>query len=330
MTDVLVWADDKTHAFEILSKATEIAKEADGNVIALALGDQAASAKEFGAHGASKVLTNDHDLLKGTTQVEPYADALEQAIKKTNAGILLVGASIRGRDVAARVATRFEVGMGTDHANIRLEGGRLVGERSYYSGNSIRTEKLTKDPQIATIAARVYEASSGGDGSQASVESIELDIQQPKAKLVESKQEAAEGVNLEEADVVVSVGRGVKSKDDLKIAQDLALALGGAVGCTRPIAADLKWLGDEHWIGLSGHEVKPKAYIGLGVSGQIQHVAGMRGSKLIIAINKDEEAPLVKISDYAIIDDLYKIVPKLTEAIKKLGGGKEVTSSSTN
>ena len=130
-----------------------------------------------------------------------------------------------------------------------------------------------------------------------------------------------EGVHLEDADIVVSVGRGVKKKEDLALVEGLAKAIGGVVGCTRPIAADLKWLGDEHWIGLSGHEVKPKAYIGVGVSGQIQHVAGMRGSKLIIAINKDEEAPLVKISDYAIVDDLYKVLPALIKEVQKVRGG---------
>jgi electron transfer flavoprotein alpha subunit len=149
------------------------------------------------------------------------------------------------------------------------------------------------------------------------VEPIQLKLSPPRAKIAKREKKETGGVHLEDADVVVSAGRGIKKKEDLKLAEDLAKALGGQVGCTRPIAADLKWLGDAHWIGLSGHEVKPKAYIGLGVSGQIQHVAGMRGSKLIIAINKDEEAPLVKISDYAIVDDLYKVVPALINELKK-------------
>lgn len=319
MGDVLVYAPEAEHAFELLGKARELASQLGGKVVYAALGDQAGEAAQFVHRGADRVLTNVDPLLAGF-QVEPYTDALHQIVQAVKPSIVLIGSTIRAKDAAARLATRLEVGAGSELYDLRLENGRLTGDRVFYSGNSIATEQLTKDPQIAVVPARAYEAPAPDAGRKGSIEPIPLTLSPPKAKLLQSEAKVEQGVNLEDASIVVSAGRGLKKKEDLAMVEDLAKVLGGVVGCTRPIAADLKWLSDAHWIGLSGHEVKPKAYIGLGVSGQIQHVAGMRGSKLIVAINKDEEAPLVKIADYAIVDDLYKVVPALTQEIRKLRG----------
>lgn len=319
MGDVLVTAPSAEHGYELLALAAPLAKAAGGSLVYGALGEQAAQAQEFAARGAARVLAcNDPKL--SVLHAETYAAAYLQLIEKVRPSIVLIGASVRTKDAAARAATKLEVGCASELMNLRLEAGRLVGERVYYSGRSLATERLLKDPQIATVPARLVEPASPS-GAKGAVESVQLQIPEPKAKLVKREKRETGGVHLEEANIVVSAGRGVKKKEDLKLVEDLAAACGGQVGCTRPIAADLKWLSDAHWIGLSGHEVKPKAYIGLGVSGQIQHVAGMRGSKLIIAINKDEEAPLVKISDYAVVDDLYKVVPPLIEAIRRLRNG---------
>ena len=130
-----------------------------------------------------------------------------------------------------------------------------------------------------------------------------------------------DGVNVEEAEIIVSCGRGLKNKEDIKIIQELADTLKGrTVGCSRPIAADMKWLSEDHWIGLSGHKVKPKLYIAAGISGQIQHIAGMRESGVIVAINKDKDALIFKSADYGIVGDLYEVLPKLTNAIKEKMG----------
>lgn len=319
MPDVLVWAPEPEAAFELLSKAREFAQALGGKTVAAALGPCAARAQEYAQRGADVVLASQDALLE-KLQVEPYTDALHQIVQQIHPAIVLVGATIRAKDVAARLATRLEVGCGSDQFNLRLEGGRLVADRLFFSGNSILTERFTKDLQISCVSARAYEAAPADTARKGEVRPVTLQLKAPKARLVQSVAKPAGGVHLEEAKIVVSVGRGLKKKEDLKMIEDLAKALGAAIGCTRPIAADLKWLGDENWIGLSGHEVKPKAYIGLGVSGQIQHVAGMRGSKLIVAINKDEEAPLVKISDYAIVDDLYKVVPALIQEARKARG----------
>ncbi len=319
MTDILVTAPDVEHGYELIVHARTLAKQTNGTVVYAALGEQAASAKDFIARGADKVLTSKDPGLT-PYQAGPYTDAYKQLIEHVKPGIVLIGAGVRSKDAAARVATLLEVGCGCEMMNLRLENGRLTGERVYFSGRSLVTEQLLKDPQIATVPARLVDPPAPDASRNGPVEEVQLKLTAPRAKLVKREKKETGGVHLEDADIVVSAGRGIKKKEDLKLAEDLAKAIGGQVGCTRPIAADLKWLGDAHWIGLSGHEVKPKAYIGLGVSGQIQHVAGMRGSKLIIAINKDEEAPLVKISDYAIVDDLYKIVPALINEVKKVRG----------
>jgi len=135
-------------------------------------------------------------------------------------------------------------------------------------------------------------------------------------KVLAAKPRAASGVNLEEAEVVVAAGRGFKTKDDLKLAFDLAEALHGQVGCSRPLATDLGWLTDEYWIGLSGKNVRPKLYLGLGVSGQIQHVTGIRNSEVIVAVNSNKDAPIFKVCDYGIVGDLYKVAPALIAAFK--------------
>jgi len=319
MPDILVTAPDAEHGYELLALAAPLAAASGGKIVYAALGEQAAQAKEFAVRGAHRVLTcNDPKLTP--FQAEPYTDAYLQLIERTKPGIVLIGATIRSKDAAARAATKLEVGCACEIMNLRLEGGRLTGERVYFSGRSLATEQLLKDPQIATVPARLVDAPGPTGGVAGTIEPVTLQLAEPKAKIVKREKKETGGVHLEDADIIVSAGRGIKKKEDLKLAEDLAAAIGGQVGCTRPIAADLKWLGDAHWIGLSGHEVKPKAYIGLGVSGQIQHVAGMRSSKIIVAINKDEEAPLVKISDYAIVDDLYKIVPAFIQAVKKARG----------
>lgn len=319
MPDVLVTAPEPEHGYELLVHAQPLAKALGGKVVYAALGVQAAQAKEFVARGADRVVTNGDPKLS-PYHVEPYTDAYHQLVQQLKPGLVLIGATVRSKDAAARLGTRLEVGVGCELMNLRLENGRLTGERVFFSGRSLATEQLLQEPQVATVPARLVDVPAAESGRTGSVEAVQLTLTDPRAKLAKREKKATAEVHLENAEIIVSAGRGIKKKEDLKLASDLAAALGGQVGCTRPIAADLKWLSDAHWIGLSGHEVKPKAYIGLGVSGQIQHVAGMRGSKVIVAINKDEEAPLVKISDYAVVDDLYKVVPPLIAAVKKLRG----------
>ncbi len=179
------------------------------------------------------------------------------------------------------------------------------------SGNSKATYTMGANA-VCTVMGKTFEGSGQPAGKVAG------SAEASKVKVIGKKEDKHSDFDLGSALVVVGVGRGFKQQADIKLAEDLSKAFpGGAIGCSRPVAADLKWLGEEHWIGLSGHAIKPKAYIACGVSGQIQHIAGIRGSKLIVAINTNKDAPIFGVADYGIVGDLYQVLPKMTQLLAK-------------
>lgn len=280
MTIVLVWSDDAKLQAELAGKAATLgtAQALDGT----SLPDQDSATIALG---------------------------LAAAAKQSGAALVMVGATKKGKDVGPRVAAHLEWPYASEAQSVTNAGGWTV-ERMVLSGNSKAT--YTMGPQaVVTAMPKTFEAG----GSAASVAASGIGAS--KVKVVGKKEDKHGDFDLGAAPVVVGVGRGFKAQADIKLAEDLAKCFpGGAVGCSRPIAADLKWLGEEHWIGLSGHQIKPKAYIACGVSGQIQHIAGIRGSKLIIAVNTNKDAPIVAVSDYAVIGDLYQVLPKLAQLLK--------------
>jgi electron transfer flavoprotein alpha subunit len=191
----------------------------------------------------------------------------------------------------------------------------------FYSCNAIAEEQFNSKPEIVTIPPKVFNPLPADPSHKGEIIKKKYEVEKYNSKITKIQEMKAGDVNVEEAEIIVSCGRGFKKKDDIKLVSDLADAIKGkTVGCSRPIAADLKWLSEEHWIGLSGHKVKPKLYIAAGISGQIQHIAGMRDSGIIVAINKDPEALIFKSADYGIVGDIYEVLPKLTNAVKaKLG-----------
>jgi electron transfer flavoprotein alpha subunit len=231
---------------------------------------------------------------------------LADAAKSSGADLVLVGATKKGKDIGPRLAGH----LGWPYAPeaMEIQSGWTIS-RMVLSGNSKAT--YTMGPKaVASVVPKTFEP-----GSVPSEKVAAKGVAASPVKVVERKGKEASDFDLGSARVVVGVGRGFKKQEDLKLAEDLAKALGGAVGCSRPLAADLKWLGEEHWIGLSGHAIKPKAYIACGISGQIQHVAGIRGAKTIVAINTNKDAPIFQVADYGIVGDLYQVLPKLTEAL---------------
>jgi electron transfer flavoprotein alpha subunit len=208
-----------------------------------------------------------------------------------------------------------------DCTSVYLKDKKLTTERIVYSGNAIAVQEFTAAPQILTIAPKVYDPLPKNEQHKGELIKMKIEPEPSPSKILKIQEMKTEGINVEDAEIIVSCGRGFKKKEDIKLVSDLADVLKGkTVGCSRPIAADLKWLSEDHWIGLSGHKVKPKLYGACGISGQIQHIAGMRDSNVIVAINKDPEALIFKSADYGIVGDLYDVLPKLTTAIKdKLG-----------
>jgi len=317
---VLVYSDDKKITLELLSKGSELAKELGKKQTAVIIGKaDDALAKEYIAYGADKVFVAETDL--DSFKAEEYAGYLENVIKETGAETILIGSNKNGKELASRLAAKLDAGCVTDCTNLYLKDKKLTVERVVYSGNAIAVEQFTGKPNIATIPSKVFDPLSKDDKRTGDIIKRKFDMEKSASKIVKIQEMKTEGVNVEDAEIIVSCGRGFKDKSDIKLVNELANVLKGkTVGCSRPLAADLKWMSEDHWIGLSGHKVKPKLYIAAGISGQIQHIAGMRDSGIIVAINKDPEALIFKSADYGIVGDLYDVLPKLTDAIKtKMG-----------
>jgi electron transfer flavoprotein alpha subunit len=220
--------------------------------------------------------------------------------------------------MAARIAVRLNVGLVSSCTEIDFDDGSksLVMERLAYGGAAVQKVTCSTSPAMATIPPRTFEKAEPEEGRQGQIR--ELPAPAPSAaKILERKVKERAAKDISEARAVVCVGRGIDKKEDLALAQQLADVLGAEIGCTRPIAEEFHWLPEEVCIGLSGVQVKPDIYLGLGVSGQVQHVTGIRNARVIAAVNKDETAPIFKVADFGIIGDLYDVVPKLIAEFKK-------------
>jgi electron transfer flavoprotein alpha subunit len=314
---VLVYSDNKNLTIEMLSKATELAKENNTKVTAVIIGKPNESlSKEYISYGADKVFTGETSL--ENFKVEEYSDILVKIVKEINTKTILIGSNKTGKELAARLGGKLKAGCVVDSNNIYFKDGKLTAERIVYSGNAIAVEQFNSKPGIVTVPLKVFDPLKKDESRKGEIVSKKIDTNNSASKIIKIQEMKSEGVNVEDAEIIVSCGRGFKNKEDIKLVQKLADVIKGkTVGCSRPIAADMKWLSEDHWIGLSGHKVKPKLYIAAGISGQIQHIAGMRDSGLIVAINKDPEALIFKSADYGIVGDLYEVLPKLTTAVKE-------------
>jgi electron transfer flavoprotein alpha subunit len=317
---VLVYSDNKKITFEMLSKATEIAKEQSKKVTAAIIGKSDENlAKEYISYGADQVFIAESDF--ESFKAEEYSDIFAKIVKEIGAATILIGSNKNGKELSARLGGKLNAGCVVDSNNIYVKNNKLMAERVVYSGNAIAIEKFNTTPAIVTIPSKAFDPLKKDESRKGEIIKKKLESEKSTSKILKVQEMKSEGVNVEDAEIIVSCGRGFKNKDDIKLVQELANILKGkTVGCSRPIAADLKWLSEDHWIGLSGHKVKPKLYIAAGISGQIQHIAGMRDSGIIVAINKDPEALIFKSADYGIVGDLYEVLPKLTDAVKaKMG-----------
>lgn len=312
---VLVYSDDKKLVLELLHKASDLAKELHKKVIAVSIGSEE-PAKEYLEHGADQVI-----VVQTTQQqfkAEEYTEILHTLLQEHTNEVVLIGSNKNGKALAGRLAATLHAGCVMDCTNLYLQDKKLTTERVVYSGNAIAVEQFTTAPQIVTIPAKVFDPLPKNPAHKGEIIRKTIDVKPSPSKIIKVQEMKSEGVNVEDAQIIVSCGRGLKKKEDIRLVSELADVLKGrTVGCSRPIAADLKWLSEDHWIGLSGHKVKPKLYVACGISGQIQHIAGMRDSGVIVAINKDPEALIFKSADYGIVGDLYEVLPKLTTAIKE-------------
>jgi electron transfer flavoprotein alpha subunit len=317
---VLVYADHNNLCIELLAKAVELSKELKQKTTAVIIGKSDETlAKEYISYGADKTIIAETKI--ETFKAEEYADILKQIITSNKEDLILIGSDKHGKELGSRLAGLLHSGCIIDATDVYLKDKKITVSRVVYSGNAISIQQFTAQPSIITIPSKVYDPLKQDTSRTGPIEKKSFSPEQSASTITKVTEMKTEGVNVEDAEIIVSCGRGFKNKEDIKLAQDLADILKGkTIGCSRPIAADLRWLGEEHWIGLSGHKVKPKLYIAAGISGQIQHIAGMRDSSIIVAINKDPEALIFKSADYGIVGDLYDVLPKLAMAIKEKMG----------
>ena len=312
----------KNVGLEIIGPGKKIA-EADGEkVVAVIVSSEVDdAAKAAISYGADEVIT-----VSGADYAdyspEGYTYVLEQLVEKYKPSVFLFGATSNGRELAPRLAARIKTGISADCTGIEVgERGAIQWTRPVYSGRMLNEEEcLITRPQIATIRPGIFKRGEPDMARTAEIvnEDIALPADVVRTTLVEKITEAAEGaVKLEEADVIVSGGRGLGKPENFSLVKDLADVLGGVVGASRA-AVDAGWINHVHQVGQTGKTVGPKLYVACGISGAIQHLAGMSGSDTIIAINRDADAPIFEIADYGIVGDIKEVLPAFTEAVKKL------------
>jgi electron transfer flavoprotein alpha subunit len=303
---------------ELLGKGRKLADTLGTELVSVAVGS--VDAQKLIQHGADKVLTVSNAELS-VFQVDTYTDAFESMMSERKPEILLIGATRNGSEFAPRLAERLKTGCVTEATRLELDAEKkvLLMDRITWGGNLTETHVAKTKPQIATVAKGLFPSMPEDTARKGEVIKIEPKFKPPTTKLVETKPKVAKGVKLTDAPVIVSFGRGVRKKEDMAIVEQLAKTIGGVVSCSRPIAEDLRWLPEDQYVGLSGQKVSPKLYLALGISGQIQHLTGIRNSRIIVAVNNDPKAPIFEYSDYNIIADLYQMVPALIDAVKQLG-----------
>jgi len=315
MSGVWVFAENRELTLELLGIGRILADEMGTTLSTFVAGDRE-RAKDYISRGANEVLFLPP--LQEGQALEAYIPVIAGEAAKADPDIFLFAATMRGRDLAARIAARLDAGLCSGCVAIRFDKASKTfeAERLAYGGAAVQKVAFTARPAMAAIPPRIFEPAKEETGRDGQVR--ELPAAPPStARVVEKKAKERKTTNLPDARVVVCAGRGFDKKEDLALVNQLADALGGEVGCTRPISEELHWLPEELCIGLSGISIKPELYIGLGVSGQIQHMTGIRGAKVIAAVNRDENAPIFGASDLGIVGDLYDVVPKLIEELKK-------------
>ncbi len=322
---VLVWIEQTSSqqavagSWETLGKASELAQTLGLPTIALVIGAETAAVAERALqYGADLVFTITDPQL-AAYRLSVYAAALRQAIEALEPSVVLVSATTQGRELSATVACQLSAGLAPDVVDLRVEDEQIVAVRSLYSGNILADVWLSGPLQLISVRPRSFPLPTPGEAS-GEIETLPLDLSdvQIAETILESRATDTGEVNLTDAKIIVSGGRGVAADPETGFAlvAELAQVLGGAMGASRA-AVDAGYIPYKHQVGQTGKTVRPDLYIAAGISGAIQHLAGMGGSKVIVAINKDREAPIFERANYAIVGDLYEVLPALIQAFRQ-------------
>jgi electron transfer flavoprotein alpha subunit len=308
----------KKTSLEALSAARKLADQLQEPVVALRIGAGEPTAN-LAHYGADKIMCAQNETLNAYA-TESFCAAVTQASQQVQPRFILGAASNMGRDLLPRVAARLGVGLAQDCIEARIVDDKLLEcIRPIFAGKAYARVRLLMTPAVATLRPNVFTLGAADISRSAETASFALDISagQVHASVKETRVSVGQKVELTEANVIVSGGRGMKGPENFPMIEQLADALGGAMGASRS-AVDAGWIDHQHQVGQTGKTVSPNLYIACGISGAIQHLAGMSSSKYIVAINKDPEAPIFNIADYGIVGDLFEVVPALTQAVKTI------------
>lgn len=307
MATVLIYSDKDTLALELLTAAREVGAAA---IKAVTINDSESAASLANA-GADVYTVENADIILADTAA--VAAALGQAVAQLGADLVLLSSNRRGKEIAGRLAQIIDAGCLTDVTAVQVNGGQLECQRNALGGATVATQMVSAAQKIIAIRPRTFDvAGAAGDGKTSS---LAVAVQPSAVKLVEVRSKAGDTVDIEAAEILVAVGQGMESQDDLPLAQGLASKLGGEVACSKPVATDKKWLSEERIIGLSGKKCKPQLALLFGISGQVQFTVGIRDARVIASINSDENASINQMSDFILTMDLKKALEEMNSSL---------------
>jgi electron transfer flavoprotein alpha subunit len=308
----------KKCSLEVLSEAGRRGGDLGQDVAAVVLGPKGnAVAAELFSYGAAKVYIVENPGL-GSYSTDVYAQAIAALARELHPAVILFSADSLGKDLAPRLAAKLGASLASDCTALAVKDGRLEFTRPIYAAKAFMTFTLKTSPQIATLRPNVFPLTNPAvQQGEVVSKSLELEAGQAKARVVEVLHEQGGEIDVSEADIVISGGRGLKGPENFALLRELsALIPRSAVGASRS-AVDSGWIGHQHQVGQTGKTVSPSLYMAFGISGAIQHLAGMSGSKVIVAVNKDSEAPIFKYADFGVVGDLFQVIPFLKDELKK-------------
>lgn len=306
MAGVYIYSDKPEAAAEFAAFAKSVGKFA---AVLITRGD---NVQAFSKVGADRIY-----VLNGeSSRPENYAKSIAAFLQESDAELFMVSSTYRGRELAAGVAGYLDCTMASDITDIRVEAGCFLVKKMAYGGSVAMEERFT-GLAVVTAPSGMFEPAYTHTGPEVTEISAQSDI---RAVIISTEPLGSQSVDLSKAEKIVSVGMGFDKQEDLQLAQELAKVLGAEMGCSRAVAEERHWMPEANYVGITGTKVKPRLYMAVGISGQIQHVYGIRDAKVIVAINKDEKAPIFRAADYGIVGDLYEYLPLLTQALKEIDG----------